>query len=177
MLVVGPLATLPAAFFAKFGVFNIWIVFFLSTLGNVVSNFFYFYLGRLGRITLIKRYGRYFGLHERRIEKIEKNLHNHSIKTIVAMKLLPFTVPALAIPGAMRMSLKRFSAISLSVIIPESIILVLLGYYSGLALDSLIKYFKNTEKIMGVVILIAILIWLVVRVYNRFIQKEFKDVA
>lgn len=176
MLIVGPIATLPAAFAATFGTFNIWIVLFLSVLGNVVSNYAYFYIGVWGRETLIEKYGHYIGLNKKRIKKIEYHLHNHAIKTILAIKLLPGTVPMLAIPGAIRMSLKRFTIISVPIIIIESLALIILGYYSGLALSTMITYVKNAQMIFLGFVVVFLVISCILWLYERFIQKELGDI-
>lgn len=175
MLFVGPLATLPAAFAATFGTFNIWIVLFLSMLGNVVSNYAYFYIGVLGRETLIEKYGHYIGLTKKRIKKIEYHLHNHAIKTILAIKLLPGTVPMLVIPGAMRMSFRRFTIISVPIIIVESLALIILGYYSGLALSTMIEYVKDAQLIFLGIFLIFLAVLGIIWMYEKFIRKQLGD--
>ena len=177
MLFIGPIASLAAAFSATFGLFNIWAVLILTILGNVFSNFAYFSIGRFSREALIEKYGKYVWLTKKRIKHIEKNLHEHAVKTIVALKLLPFTVPLLIIPGMMRMSFKRFAIISLPITIIESIALIILGYYSGLAFSSIVAYVKNAQLIFLISVLLFILVVLFFKYYKKFVNKKLGELA
>lgn len=159
MLIEGPIVTAAAAFGAALGHFDIGIVFVLSLLGDLVADVLYYALGYWGRTTLIEKYGRYIGLHPKKIVPLEKLLDNHSVKTLVAVKLVPGAAPTgLTVVGITRMRLTKFAIICLLITLPKSILFTIIGFYFGNAYDRIAQYASggNYVLIAGVALFIAV---------------------
>lgn len=165
MLIEGPVVTAAAAFAAALGYFSLPIIFILSLFGDIVADVIYYLIGYFSRISVVERFGKYFGLTEKRMKKIETLLNNHPIKTLIALKLTPvLPTPGLMIVGATRMPLRKFIIICAVIVLPKTVLFMLTGYYFGQAYDLIAKKFEQG----GVAIAIAILFILVIYfIYNK----------
>lgn len=157
MVIEGPIISAAAAFAAALGYFNIFIVFALSVLGDLVGDFAYYGIGYFGRISLVEKYGAKVGLTAERMAKMEDLIKTHPKKTIAAIKLAPMIpAPGLMMIGAIRMSFKNYAIMTLLVTLPKTIIFVLIGYYFGAAYDSFARYLQNGEYFVIAAIIITI---------------------
>ncbi len=89
-----------------------------------MADVIYYAVEYRGRITVVRKFGRHFGLTEERIRKIEALLNSHPTKTLTALKLAPILpTPGLMIAGTSRMPLKKFITICAFAILPKTIFL------------------------------------------------------
>ena len=173
MIIEGPVVNTAAAFASSLGYFNIWLIFLIAVLGDLVGDLVYFFMGRFGRTFVLDKYGHRIGLGKKRVIYIEKNLHNHFMKTLLFVKLTPFIVgPGLTIIGASKVKLSKFILTSLLIIIPTCIFFTFTGYYFGMAVDKFMKIFNNISIIIIAIILLIIIIPLF---YKWIASKIAKD--
>ena len=177
MLIEGPIVTAAASFGAAFGYFNIFIVFILSILGDVMADLIYYAVGYSGRIMVVQKFGRRFGLTEERIRKVEALLNSHPNKTLIALKLTPILpTPGLMIVGTSRMPLKKFITISSFVIFPKTIFFVLLGYYFGAAYSIVLRKFEKGELILGIIIVLILGIYYAAAKLSAYIARKVEKI-
>ena len=177
MLIEGPIVTAAASFGAAFGYFNIFIVFILSILGDVMADLIYYAIGYSGRIMVVQKFGRRFGLTEERIRKVEALLNSHPNKTLIALKLTPILpTPGLMIVGTSRMPLKKFITISSLVIFPKTIFFVLLGYYFGAAYSIVLRKFEKGELILGIIIVLILGIYYAAAKLSAYIARKVEKI-
>lgn len=164
MLIEGPIVTAAAAFAVALGYFNLFAIFGLSLAGDLVADVIYYAIGYWGRITLVERFGHYFGLTHERIMRMESLMRDHAIKTLIALKLTPvLPTPGLMIVGATKMDLKKFATISILITLPKSIVFMIIGYYFGQEYDKYSAYVKSSGYVIlaiAVVVIIANYLWI-----------------
>jgi membrane protein DedA with SNARE-associated domain len=162
MLIEGPIVTVAAAFAAALGYFDVFIVFVISFLGDIVADVIYYFIGYFSRLAVIEKFGKFFGLTEKRMRRIEALLNGHSVKTLIALKLTPvLPTPGLMLVGATKMPIKRFVKICSIIIFPRTIFLVIMGYYFGAAYEMLAKQFeKNYYILVAIIAAIAVIYYL-----------------
>jgi membrane protein DedA with SNARE-associated domain len=164
MIIEGPIVTSAAAFATVSGYFNLYYIFILSLLGDLIGDIVYYAMGYWGRMKLVERFGHKFGLSKERLEKIDGLLNNHPIKTLTAIKLNPLTpLPGLMLVGASKMPLKKYVVISLAVTMPKSILFIVMGYYFGNLYD-VIAYYGNFGFAIA---LIVVLGFVALRIYRK----------
>lgn len=177
MLVEGPVVTAAASFASALGYFSILLVFLLAFLGDAVADIIYYLIGYFSRITLIEKFGKYFGLSENRMKKIEKLLNNHPIKTLLVLKLMPVVpTPGLMIVGATHMKLKKFIIISSAIILPKTIFFLIIGYYFGEAYDIIAK---RSEEDMLILVLIIFIIGIIYYLFGKitaYLAKKIEKI-
>jgi len=181
MLIEGPAVTAAGAFGAALGYFNVYTVFFLSVLGNLIPDVIFYIVGFFGRQHLLDRYAvqfeRYFGLTKERIARIESLLQNHAGKTLLAIKLMPFlATPGLIIAGATRMSIKKYTWLSIAIILPTSLFFLILGYYFGAAYTMISKYLKYSEYIVIGFLLLFIMVSYLYKKLEKNIAKKIEKI-
>ncbi len=158
-LIEGPSVTAAGAFAAKLGYFNIYIIFLISVLGNLIPDIVLYAVGFWGRISLVDRYGKHFKLSEERISKIERLMERHAGKTLLVVKLIPFlAIPGLMIAGATRMPIKKYIYLSTLIILPTSLAFLLVGYYMGAAYNRLSGYTDYAGYLVAGMIIIFVLV-------------------
>ncbi len=148
MTLEGPIVTAAAAFASALGFFQLWIIFALAILGDLIADLAYYGIGYFSRVAVIEKYGHRFGLSAERMEKLERLLKTHPIKTLVVIKLTPLAVPGLLTVGAIRLQFKKFITIALLIILPKVIAFMALGYYFGRAYDRLSRSIENGQYII-----------------------------
>lgn len=169
MLIEGPVVTAIAAFTAALGYINPYAVLILSILGNLIPDVIYYAMGYWGREGFVDKYGHYLGMNPKNIARLEKLIHEHSGKSLVVIKLVPFlATPGLILTGVTRMDIKKYILWSLSITIPVSALYFLIGYYFGDAYRTIVHYLN----IGGYVIAGLIVIFVIIFYYQRrFTEK------
>lgn len=177
MLIEGPAVTAAGAFTAVLGYFNIWIVFLLSILGNLIPDVIYYLIGFWGREKLIDKYGRYFRIKPEMIAYLEKLIHKNLAKALIVIKLVPLlATPGLIITGVVRAELKKYIIWSIIITVPSSVFFLIIGYYFGNAYDSIAHYLDYGEYLA----LIAIALFFIIsyvwkKIAGRLAEKLERD--
>ena len=149
MFMFGPVIISAAAFAAALGYFDIWVVFGIAVFGELAVDLVLYAIGYFSRITLVEKYGHYFGLSKEKMENIEKLVKSHPAKTLTAIKLAPILpVPGLLTVGSMHMSVKKFTLINFVIALIRAAIFMTVGYYFGQFYDSMSRYIKNAEYVL-----------------------------
>ena len=176
MIVEGPIVTYVAAFASSLGIFNIYLVLLLSILGNIAGDAFLFFIGRMGKKLAVEKYARRF-IGKDRIDRIEKYLKSNPGKTLVVIKLTPpLPVPGLIISGALNIPSKTFLFYSIIISLIYSLLFSILGFYSGVAFDTIANYVKYSEILIGIAVIAVILVWMFLRYIPKKISKRIEEV-
>lgn len=150
MIVEGPITTVIASFLASLGLINVFLVYALALTGNIIGDFIYYGIGRFGRERFIKKYGKYIGLHEERIESLERHYKNHFFKTIFIAKVTEAPiVPTLVAAGLAKVDLRKYLLLTAAIEIPKTMIVVAIGYYFGKFYVAIGTYFKDAVLAFG----------------------------
>jgi len=175
MVVEGPMITTAAGFASSLGYFNIFSIFILSVLADVLADTLYYVIGYIGRIKLIEKYGSKFGLTHKRIKKLDGLIYKHTIKSLVAIKLTPtLATPGLIIAGASKVPPKKYILLSLAMTIPKSLLLISVGFFSGKAhsvANNYLHYTKYALPLLAIVLFISTYLY---QKISRFIARKIE---
>lgn len=173
MIIEGPIITTAAAFAASLGYFNLAIIFFLSLFADLIGDFLHFFIGHVLRRTVIERYGNHLGLPKKRLKWIEGHLKNHLGKTLVVVKFTPpITTVGLLLAGALRVNFRRFLFYSFLITLPRTIFFTLAGFYFGVAVSSILYYFKwGQYSVIAILLVMIIAYFLYNKLYKKFVNK------
>jgi membrane protein DedA with SNARE-associated domain len=164
MVFEGPMITTAAAFAASLGFFNVWIILLLSLLGDLTGDALFYSIGSFSREALLDKYGKYMGINKTIVRTIEKKLKEHFVKTFIFIKYTPILcMPGLIITGMLKIPLKKFFGWAFIITFPRNIFFTALGFYGGLAIVSILKYFKFAQYSVPVGILIGVLIYFAIK--------------
>src|SRR4030043_1154613 len=86
MIIEGPVATLMAATMAALGAFNVFIVLIFSIAGDMIGDMILYGLGYKYGMGFVRHVGKYIGITENLVLRMEKYFERHGGKTIFAVK-------------------------------------------------------------------------------------------
>ncbi len=173
MFVEGPVATAAGGFAAALGYFNVWIVLILSVIANLIPDILYYAMGYWGRRAFLEKYGHYIGVTKERMARAEHLAREHSGKSLIAIKTIPFlATPGLIIAGATRMDIKKYAFWCIVIIIPTSLLYLVLGYYFGAAYDRIEHYLHLGVYVIAVAIAIVLAVMYLERKYSEELVEE-----
>ena len=86
MIIEGPVATIMAATLAALGAFNVFIVLIFSISGDIIGDVILYWLGYRYGISFVNKIGKYIGITEKLVLKMEKYFERHGRTTIFAVK-------------------------------------------------------------------------------------------
>jgi len=137
-IIEGPIVTIIAGLLVSLDKLNFLLTFLIVILGDLTGDCLYYLLGRWGKDTFIKRWGKYIGLTERRLSVVEKHFEQHSGKTLIAGKLSHGIGAAfLVAAGVAKMPFWKFLWFNTIATLPKSLILMLVGFYFGYSLTKI----------------------------------------
>lgn len=172
MLIEGPVVTAAGAFASALGYFNLWLVFLISILGNLIPDIIYYAIGFWGREKFIDKYGRYIGLTKEKIMSLEKFMESNAGKTMTFVKLMPLlATPGLIAAGISKMPLKKYTWLSLTIIIPSSLFFLIAGYYFGFAY----KAISRLINYVGYLALIIVAFFSAIHYLQKKLRKKLAE--
>ncbi|MCA9364500.1 MAG: DedA family protein [Candidatus Moranbacteria bacterium] len=132
MYVEGPFTTLVAGFLVASGTFNIFVVFLLSVLGDVLGDIVFYFIGRYGGMRFVKRWGKYIGMSEKTVHRAEQFFTRHGGKTIFLVKSTTgLCMMTFITAGIVKMKIEKFLFYTILGGLLWSGIMVTIGYFFG----------------------------------------------
>ena len=180
LLIIGIALTNPIAqlLAAASGYFNIYVILILAILTELITDIFYFSIGRFSKGKILQKKS-VFGIKRESINKLGDKLDKNFFKTLTLLKVLgpiagPVTVAGLIALGISKIKIRVFILKTLLINIVKNIIFILIGYYLGFAVNSLIKYLKIGQYlflIITIIVIILIIIYIIIRKLSKKIIK------
>lgn len=158
MIVEGPIMTVAAAFAASLGYFNIWVIFILSDLADLVCDALFYSVGHVTRKKFLDKYTNLFQ-EKSYLKKIEDKYREHPGKTIFLLKMSPFVTPGLMAAGAVKVPLKKYIYWNLVNNVPRTIFFVAIGYFFGVFAKSILHYYNNISYYAFFLIVLILVIY------------------
>jgi len=159
--VEGPIVTLGGAVAASVGVMDPVLVFIAAAAGNLTSDMLWYSLGYVGKTGWLVRHGRWFGLRERHVQRLEQGMHNHARKILIVAKLtLSLTIPTLVAAGMARVPWRRWFPAVFAAEMVWTGGLVLAGFYFTESIKRLEQGLQYVAIAGTIIFLVGIAIWL-----------------
>ncbi|MCX6765509.1 MAG: DedA family protein [Candidatus Moranbacteria bacterium] len=170
MIIEGPVATLIAAMLASLGAFNAFVVLILSIAGDMIGDVILYGLGYKYGMGFVKRAGKYIGITENLVLRMEKYFTRHGGKTIFAVKSTTGLCWAtFTAAGIVKMNFKKFVLYSFLGGVVWSGFLVAVGYFYGYLWREIAKSIK---WIGWAVTIIAIITFALITFYKKWRAKK-----
>lgn len=171
MVLEGPIVTMAAAMLASFGVFNIWIVFVLSLLGDLIGDVILYFTGAHFGGWITRRWGSSIGMTNEWVEKMREKFISSGGKIIFIVKS---TTGLCAITfltaGWLKMQFFTFLWYTFLGGLVWSGFLTFMGYFYGYLWREISQYIS---WIGWVVSAVAITTLLSIRIFQKQRAKEF----
>ena len=146
----------PAGYLASQGDMSVFMIMLAALGGSMVGAFINYYLAlTLGR-TLLQKYGKYFFIQEKALEKMDAYFEKHGAISTFTGRLIPGIRQLISIPaGLARMNLVQFSLFTALGAGIWALILILLGYFIGENQELINAYLKQIT--IGVLVTLVII--------------------
>ena len=159
IVIEGPIVTIIAGFLSSLDLLNIFIVYPVVVAADLTGDLIYYSFGRWGKENFINSYGKYFGLKEENVKKIENHFEKHTRKTLIIGKLShAFGAPILFAAGMVKVPLLEYLWFNFLATLPKSLAFLLIGYYFGqfyVRLNKYLNYFSIGLLVFVILVLIA----------------------
>jgi membrane protein DedA with SNARE-associated domain len=164
----GPVITLVSGFLVSLGILSFIPTFLVVFAGDIISDSFYYALGRRGR-RFVERI-KFLHLSPARLEKVEKHFEKHPGKTFMVSKV-SYGVGSLFLvaAGISKMSYQKFLEYITPMNAVRSCALLLIGYYLGKAVRYSGTYLAYYT--IGVLILLPVGYYIIKKI-NRLRREE-----
>ena len=173
MTLEGPIITIISAFLASLGYFNIFIVFGLSVLGDVLGNIVLYFIGYFGGHKILLKAEKFLKIKESVIEKLREKFRQNGAKIIFYVKSTTgLCYITFILAGTTRMKLSKFVKYSILGGLFWSSFLVIVGYFFGYAAEQISEYIKYA----GYIILTgAVMFFIGLTLYKKKQAKEILE--
>jgi membrane protein DedA with SNARE-associated domain len=156
-----------AGFLVAQGSFNGVLVILFSTLGSITGSLIFYYIGKTGGYTLVRKYGKYVLVDTEDIKKTEAWFNKRGDLTIFLARLVPVVRHLISlIAGIGRMNVKKFTIYTILGAALWNGILTYLGFLLGQHWNEVSQYMENLDLVI-VVLLIAGCLYFVYRHLSR----------
>ena len=171
----GPVATLAGSVAASAGYLKPVGVFLAASSGNMLADCMWYFIGYLGKIEWVHRYGSYVGVRKSMVARVQKDVEVHAPKLLLIAKLtLGFAIPTLLATGLARVPIRRWFWVLL---VGETLwtgVLVALGVKFG-------QYVTRLERgvelvaLFGGLFCVVLVLFYVSRVRKRYAAQDSID--
>lgn len=167
--VEGPIVSILGGFLASSGHLNVFAVFAVVVLGDLIGDTTYYSLGKFGGLGFARRHGNLLGLTEQRLKGLEDHFTKHAGKTLVIGKFSHgLGSIVLFVAGMSKVPYPKFAFYNLWSTALKSLILVTVGYYYGYAYQRISDYFSYASYFfIGLAIVLIVVYLLVMRRIRR----------
>lgn len=151
-VIEGPIITVIAALLASEGYLNIFAVYGIVVLGDMVGDLFYYAPGRWGK-KYLKRWGHHVGVNPERLAALEERFRSKGGRTILFGKIshsVGFLV--LVAAGAAEMPISEFLWYNFLGTLPKSLFFTLLGYFIGYEYHLLDTYIARVSLVVFILL-------------------------
>lgn len=173
MIIEGPIVTIIAAFLASLGYFNVFIVFGLSVLGDVLGDIILYFIGYFGGHRILLKAEKFLKIKGSVVEKLREKFRTSGAKIIFYVKATTgLCYITFILAGTARMKISKFIKYSILGGLVWSSFLVIVGYFFGYAADKISEYIKYA----GVIIFAgAVIFFIGLTLYKRRQAKEILE--
>ncbi len=174
MVFEGPIVTIIAGFLISLGVMSWPITYIIIVAGDLVGDLMFYYIGKIGRLKWIRRWGKYIGLNENRVEKVEKFFREHPAKTLLFGKLSHVVgAPVIIAAGLAKMPVLNFLWWNLLGTLPKSFAILIVGFYFGQAYVMINHYLNDLYMAGFILAIIAATIFVLFgKIFAKYALKE-----
>lgn len=162
-VVEGPIIAILSGFLVSRGALNMYVVYVLLVLGDLVGDTIYYLIGRWGGNAFVRRHGHFFGLREEHLIAFEEGFRRHSTKLLLFGKTQAIGSVTLAAAGITKMPYLRFLFISAIGTTIKIFLLLLIGFYFGQAYGTINTYLSRIAIISSFAVVIAIVVFVLYR--------------
>lgn len=160
-IIEGPIVTVIASYVARLGYMNVYAVYVVCVIGDLVGDAMYYGIGRLGPRFLPERWLTKLGMTEARQLSLGEHFANKGGRTLLFGKWTHSTgLPIMLASGVARMNFASYMWYNLLGTVPKTALFVALGYFIGHAYASIDTYIARISLgLLGAALVAVLYFW------------------
>lgn len=160
----GETVTLVGGFLAGSGELNFWWVFASAASGAVLGGICGYWIGRYGGLPLLLKVGKFFGINEEKLEKVQAEFSQNASKAVFVGRFIALLrVVASPLAGIAKMPFLKFMIYNVAGAVTWALVMVSLSFFAGnlIPLEELLAWVAK----FGIVALFLVAAWLFVPIW------------
>jgi len=158
-----------AGFMAAQGMFDIFILIIVSTIGTIAGSIFSYYIGYKAGEPFVLKYGKYFLISENTLRRTKNFFEKYGSKAIFISRFVPVVRHVISLPaGAAKMNFKKFVVCTAIGGVLWNSFLLFLGIYLKESWNIIIE---NTQYI-DIIIAVGVVAYLIYFIYENRNNKN-----
>jgi membrane protein DedA with SNARE-associated domain len=172
MIVEGPIISVISGFLAYLGYLNIFVLYPLLVLGDLIGDSLYYSIGKyFSKLVWIKKIATRLGYSEEKEEFIKNHFKKHAIKTLFIAKISHgLGIPVQISAGIAKVKFFKYVSVELVATMIKTLVLLVVGFYLG---DSYMKINGYLHFFAFALVALAVLVILYF-ILNKYAKNYFK---
>lgn len=172
-IIEGPIVMVLCGFLLRFGTFDLIPLYGALTLADLIGDIGWYCVGKFGGLPFIRKFGHFFSITEKTLERTTELFHKHHNKILFISKItmgFGFALVTLVTAGIAKVPFKKYLLFNVSGQFIWTAVLLSVGYAFGNIYTSIDKGFRD-------VALVALIIIAIVIVYGlgKYISKRIGE--
>ncbi len=160
-IIEGPIVTVIAAYVAGLSTLNIYVVFWVLVVADLVGDLILYMVGRFGRGWIPQSWQKKLGFNGHRQDRLDSHFQRQGGRTLIIGKLTHSAgMFVLMASGASRMPVARFLFFNFIATLPKTLFFLMIGYSLGYAYKSIDSYIYRASLIVLVLLVVGGVIWI-----------------
>ncbi|GGH38884.1 DedA family protein [Paenibacillus segetis] len=157
------------------GDLNFYVAVFFGTVGALLQQLILYYIGRWGGRPFLDKFGKYIKIKPHHMDIAENWFNKYGSGIVFTARFVPVMRQVISIPaGIAKMSILRFSTLTLLASIPWSFLFVYLGYVLGNQWEDI---HEKAAPYVTPILLVAVALLIVYLLYKWYSTKKKKGDA
>ena len=159
-IVEGPIVMVLCGFLLRFGTFDLIPLYGALTFADLVGDVGWYCVGRFGGLPFVRRFGKFFSVTEKTLEKATALFHKHHNKILFISKItmgFGFALVTLITAGIAKVPFKKYLIFNVSGQLIWTAVLLGVGYSFGHLYTSIDKGFRDVTLIAIAIIAVALI--------------------
>lgn len=157
------------------GDLNFYVAVLFGTLGALLQQLILYYIGRWGGRPFLDKFGKYIKIKPHHMDTAENWFNKYGSGIVFTARFVPVMRQVISIPaGIAKMSIMRFSILTILASIPWSFLFVYLGYVLGNQWEDI---HEKAAPYVTPILLVAISLLIVYLLYKWYSNKKKKGDA
>jgi membrane protein DedA with SNARE-associated domain len=157
------------------GDLNFYVAVFFGTVGALLQQLILYYIGRWGGRPFLDKFGKYIKIKPHHMDTAENWFNKYGSGIVFTARFVPVMRQVISIPaGIAKMSILRFSTLTILASIPWSFLFVYLGYVLGNQWEDI---HEKAAPYVTPILLVAVALLIVYLLYKWYSTKKKKGDA
>lgn len=172
-IIEGPIVMVLCGFLLRFGTFDLVPLYVALIVADLIGDIIWYSVGRFWGIRFIKRFGKYFSITEKTLERSTELFHRHHNKILFISKItmgFGFALVTLIAAGIAKVPFRKYLVFNVAGQFIWTAVLLAIGYSFGHLYTTIDTGFRDVAFV-ALIIMVAVIIY----GFGKYISKRIGE--